>query len=127
MESESWGGRERRRFQRVSFQAVAFLDVPAGQHEGDVLDMSLKGALFRPSKPWEGAVGEKCRLAVPLREGEEVIQMEGEITHFRDGCLGIKCREIDLDSITSLRRLVELNLGDEALLQRELSALVGAG
>ena len=30
---------------------------------------------------------------------------------------------IDLDSITHLRRLVELNLGDEKLLERELSHL----
>jgi hypothetical protein len=28
-----------------------------------------------------------------------------------------------VDSLTSLRRLVELNLGDEALLERELSHL----
>lgn len=124
MESESWGGKERRRFQRVSFQATAFLDISSGQHEGNILDMSLKGALFQPSKPWQGAVGETCKLTVPLREGEEIIQMDGEITHFRNGCLGIKCREIDLDSITHLRRLVELNLGEEELLQRELSALV---
>jgi len=37
--------------------------------------------------------------------------------------LGLSCREIDLDSITHLRRLVALNLGDEALLDRELGLL----
>jgi hypothetical protein len=34
------------------------------------------------------------------------------------------CESIDLDSITHLRRLVELNAGDPALLERELTALV---
>jgi len=34
-------------------------------------------------------------------------------------------QHIDLDSISHLRRLVELNLGDEALLERELAALGG--
>jgi hypothetical protein len=34
------------------------------------------------------------------------------------------CTKIDLESITNLRRLVELNLGDEAALNREISAMV---
>ena len=56
--------------------------------------------------------------------GEAVIRMEGEIAH-RDGTqVGMRCTGIDLDSIAHLRRLVELNLGDEELLHRELSALV---
>ena len=37
--------------------------------------------------------------------------------------VGMVCRHIDVDSISHLRRLVELNLGDEALLERELAAL----
>ena len=37
--------------------------------------------------------------------------------------IGFVCRHIDVDSISHLRRLVELNLGDEALLERELAAL----
>jgi hypothetical protein len=31
---------------------------------------------------------------------------------------------MEIDSITHLRRLVELNLGDEALLERELEQLL---
>ena len=37
---------------------------------------------------------------------------------------GLICRNLDIDSATHLRRLVELNLGDPKLLERELSALV---
>lgn len=37
--------------------------------------------------------------------------------------LGLRCRNIDLDSITHLRRLLELQLGDATLLQRELGQL----
>jgi len=33
---------------------------------------------------------------------------------------------IDVDSMTHLRRLIELNLGDPTLLERELKALVSA-
>ena len=38
--------------------------------------------------------------------------------------IGFHCQLIDLDSITHLKRLVELNLADEGLLHRELSALL---
>jgi hypothetical protein len=50
--------------------------------------------------------------------------MAGEVVHVEDGRLGLRCTEIDLESITNLRRLVELNLGDEAALHREMSAML---
>ena len=43
------------------------------------------------------------------------------------GKIGLQCESIDLDSITHLRRLVELNAGDPALLDRELSSLLKGG
>ena len=36
---------------------------------------------------------------------------------------GLQCNAIDIDSISHLRRLVELNLGDENQLNKELSQL----
>lgn len=52
--------------------------------------------------------------------------MEISLAWARDGLLGFECQHIDLDSISHLRRLVELNLGDEELLERELALLVSA-
>jgi hypothetical protein len=37
--------------------------------------------------------------------------------------VGLHCRHIDIESLAHLRRLIELNLGDPALLERELAAL----
>ncbi|MNJ68362.1 hypothetical protein D3C77_646020 [compost metagenome] len=39
--------------------------------------------------------------------------------------LGFSCLNIDVESASHLRRLVEFNLGDERLLERELAALSG--
>jgi hypothetical protein len=36
----------------------------------------------------------------------------------------LRCENIDIDSITHLRRLVDLNAGDASLLDREFSALL---
>jgi len=49
--------------------------------------------------------------------------MDGRIANQRDDMMGIVCEHIDVDSMTHLRRLVELNMGDTSLLERELHAL----
>lgn len=50
--------------------------------------------------------------------------MQVELTHEAKGQLGFVCTNIDLDSIKHLRRLIELNLGDQEELERELGALL---
>jgi hypothetical protein len=50
--------------------------------------------------------------------------MDGEVVHVRGNRVGVKCDEMDLESMAHLRRLVELNVADDGVLQGELSALV---
>ena len=51
------------------------------------------------------------------------IRMGVTVVHHQAGSYGLSCHEIDLDSVTHLRRLVELNAGDETLLEREIALL----
>ena len=52
--------------------------------------------------------------------------MAGELAHVHGGQTGVLCRSIDLESITHLRRLIEVNLGTGAASERELKALIAA-
>ena len=52
--------------------------------------------------------------------------MAGELAHVEGDHAGVLCRSIDLESITHLRRLIEVNLGDPAASERELKALIAA-
>lgn len=115
---------ERRDFSRIAFHRPAEFTVGGAAMRGELLDISLNGALLRVTGAPRFAVGEACALAVRLDRGDAVIRMAGEIAHDDGDALGVRCDEIDLDSIGHLRRLVEMNLGDERLLQRELSALL---
>jgi hypothetical protein len=117
---------ERRRFSRVVFHRPAELDARVERASCEVLDVSLKGALVEAPVGFKAGVGRPCTLTIRLDAGDATIRMEGEIVHREGIQVGVRCREIDLDSIAHLRRLVELNLGDEDLLHRELSALVSA-
>jgi hypothetical protein len=49
--------------------------------------------------------------------------MECRVAHIEPTYVGFHCLRIDLDSISFLRRMVELNTGEPAVLERELSAL----
>ena len=114
----------RRTFSRINFHTEARIYVQGQEFSVEVLDISLKGALFRTEKLHDIAAGTDAVLQLRLDEMGTLIRMEGPITHGKKGDFGMFCRVIDIDSITHLRRLVELNLGDESLLERELSHLL---
>lgn len=114
---------ERRRFSRILFNASAQLVLPSGELEVDVLDLSLKGAMVRPQTPAYVQMGTQGLLKIRLDDVASNIRMEITIVHHQGDLYGLACREIDLDSMTHLRRLIELNLGDEDLLNREIQTL----
>lgn len=116
---------DRRRFQRIAFHRPATLAARGARATCEVLDVSLNGALLEVPADFAGRGGDLARLEIRLAPRGAVIAMEGEIVHRAADRVGLRCESIDLESIQHLRRLVELNLGDDALLRRELSALVG--
>lgn len=116
---------ERRRFWRAAFSAPVTVSGEASSVEAMLDDISLKGALLEMSPGWRGKVGDPCRLTLPLgNEPGMAIVMRARVAHVDGRRVGLQCDSIDLDSITHLRRLVELNAGDASLLERELPALV---
>ncbi len=115
---------ERRQYSRIAFAAPAQLIVGGCRFDLLVIDLSLKGALVRLPEGIALAVGADCILRLELDETGERICMENTVAHVEARQAGLVCRVIDIDSVTHLRRLVELNLGDPELLQRELSALL---
>lgn len=117
---------ERRRFSRITFHRPAELDALGERVACALLDVSLKGALVEVPARFAAPSGGACVLTIRLDDaGGATVRMEGEIVHREGVALGVRCTGIDLESIAHLRRIVELNLGDEDLLHRELSALVG--
>lgn len=115
---------ERRHYSRIAFHTAAQLVLPEGSIDVVVLDLSLKGALVRLPAGTHPQHAMPCTLRVRLDDVGDQIRMETRVTHLEGCYAGLACHSIDLDSVTHLRRLVELNLGDEELLERELSALV---
>lgn len=113
---------ERRRFQRIAFDAPTEIIQGERRWTVELHDVSLKGLLIKRPPHWNGDPNHPFNVSIQLAE-DACVQMEVVLTRTHGELLGFVCRHIDLDSISHLRRLVELNLGDETLLERELAAL----
>lgn len=114
---------DRRQFWRAHFHSPVLLTLHGRATEAGLCDISLKGALVEVSEDWSGGKGDHCQLRLQLAAGA-TIGMSTTVTHIEGRHVGLHCDSIDLDSVTHLRRLVELNAGDAGLLDRELSTLL---
>lgn len=114
---------ERRRFVRIAFDAKTELSQAGNSWTVTLVDLSLKGLLIVKPQPWKGDPTAPFTAKIHLNDDTPVV-MEVELVHDDHDQLGFNCSHIDVDSISHLRRLIELNLGDEAELERELAALL---
>lgn len=117
---------EKRHFHRIPMDGHAALFCGGERWDSRLLDISLKGALIAAPADWDADSAANCQLELRL-DSDVVICMDGTVVHCENGHLGFRCDHIELDSISHLKRLIELNLGDEALLERELTELSQGG
>ncbi|MDY7561950.1 PilZ domain-containing protein [Pseudomonas sp. 10B1] len=114
---------DRRRFKRFAFDAKTELSQGHNRWSVQLADLSLKGLLIQRPTPWLGDPQRPFNVTIHL--GEDVdVHMDIELSHEANEQLGFVCLHIGLESISHLRRLIELNLGDPLELDRELAALV---
>ena len=114
---------ERRRFHRILFDAPTTIQTADSSLQTQLIDISLKGALARTPEGWQPEAGQPVTLHVILDEGGTEITMQALCAHIEADRVGFLCDEIDMESISLLKRLVAWNIGDETLLQRDLAAL----
>ena len=113
----------KRRFSRIEFDTEVSLISDKGLWKSKLIDISLKGLLVTVPRIWEAEVGDHYLTELFADNEDAVIRMEVSVTHIGERRVGFKCEYIDLDSISRLRRLLELNIGDTDIINRELSEL----
>lgn len=111
---------EKRQFSRIAFDAPVTLHDDSNEWKSKLLDISLKGVLILRPDNWDRNINDNVKLSIQLDNSGSEIDMDVKLAHKGDERLGFLCVRIDLDSVTTLKRLVELNIGDEQLLEREL-------
>ncbi|MBL0710553.1 MAG: PilZ domain-containing protein [Colwellia sp.] len=113
----------RRQFTRVLFSIKAELTVEDINYPVSIHDISLNGALVTAINSDQSLKGKLGTLRFVLSDNAPEIIMHIAIVHEHEDETGLQCNAIDIDSVTHLRRLVELNLGDSDQLNKELSQL----
>jgi len=116
---------DRRNFHRIVMHRPVRVEQDGQEYNTQLLDVSLKGALIETDGEWKPVAGSHAKAFISLAEGDEFcVEMEIEISHIEGNHLGVHTTSIDLESASRLRRLVELNLANSDLLERELRHLI---
>ncbi len=113
---------ERRSYNRIPFNAEILMQCGHEEWSCNLLDISLKGMLVEPPENLDINMDNPCGVALFL--GEDIsIHARVNIIRSSDDNWGLKWLQIDDNSLQHLRRLIELNTSNPAMLMRELSEL----
>jgi len=117
---------QRRHFTRIDFNTEYHLSTAdsSQQWSGQVVDLSLHGVLIKQPDSFTGKQSDELKLELILSGSDITVQMEARIAHMHDGLVGFECQHIDVESLTHLRRILELNLGDPKLVEREITEMI---
>jgi len=117
---------DRRDFRRLPFEADVELEHRGREIEATLLDISLKGFLITVSDvDIDLEPGERVYSTIRLEDQGPEIQFDARAVHRQQSAIGFEWVEIDDDSFSHLRRLLELNFGDPEKIERELEELLG--
>lgn len=117
---------EKRKFSRIIFSGQCSLNEKTSGEiwQTELVDISLKGALVHKPDNWHYQENTPVQLQLCLEGSDIVLEGDGVICHQEEGRLGIKFLTLSLETISHLKRLIQLNLADETLLHREMSQLI---
>jgi len=121
---------DERRFARVPFDAQVTLTFAEQTFTGVLADISFNGLLVTLQSPLKI---DPTRLAsypqghaqVQLSASDVCFELDVVIKHLIDTKAGLQIKQMPIETAEHLRNLMQQNLGDEQLLTRELSLLVG--
>lgn len=114
---------DRRRFTRIHFDAECEVHFLGGAVVMQLIDISFRGVLLKFDKPLPLSISDEAEVNIYLAN-DVLIRMNTQLNYIQAPHYGFFVKDIDLESMSHLRRLLELNLGDEHLLERELEHMV---
>ena len=115
---------ERRLYSRILYQTQIFISQEDKNWSSKLIDLSLKGVLTETPVQWQTSEKKLYKAKIQLQGSTLIIEMELKLVNEADERLHFSIEHIDIDSVSHLKRLVQLNVGNEELLHRELAQLI---
>ncbi|WGW00952.1 PilZ domain-containing protein [Vibrio sp. YMD68] len=119
---------EKRRFSRVVYKASAVVMQGNTSVDAHIQDLSLHGLLLS-AEPSCNQLNENqvADVRFSLPDSDIAIQMTVNLIKIDNNIIRASINHIDIDSISYLKRLIELNVGDDSLLHRDIEHLSDLG
>jgi len=115
--------KDHRKFYRADFQTHGYVYLDeSNQIPFELTNISLKGILVKLESD-KLQKGEAYDLRIRLMSSDIEIITTSVLVHVEGEKMGFFFREIDLDSMIHLRRLLELNTPNEGEIEKELAFL----
>ncbi|CAG19060.1 PilZ domain-containing protein [Photobacterium profundum] len=114
---------ERRHFMRIIYQSSATLSQANDEWTATVCDLSLQGILLTRPTDWQPNHDTHYSVRFCLHECDIELVMDTQLVRHCNDYLRMRIHHMDIDSASHLKRLVELNIGTDELLHRELEQL----
>ncbi|MDP3538847.1 MAG: PilZ domain-containing protein [Azonexus sp.] len=115
---------ERRRFPRFPFHSQGMLSFAGEQHSGTVLDVSLKGALFRAISPIDFMGGNRCYLEIFHAGQPFFCTATAHVAYHHESIVGLEFVELTKGAQQLLAQVMDMNLAVDSLLEREFPELL---
>ena len=109
-----------RRFRRIPFEAIVTIRTAQDTVSGELLDVALKGALVGTDAPVDLTLDSVCDLNIAIPDSPIKLDFRAKLVHQEDDHYGFLFTSEDLDTLTHLRKLIELNTGDVEATRSEL-------
>lgn len=118
---------ERRRFSRILHQALAKVEQRDLAIEARIQDLSLHGLVMKVEETEALDPALPVHVTFSFDQSEQVITLKAQIVDVSKCEIRLKIIKIDIESISQLKRFIELNVGNNDLLNRELEHLSDLG
>lgn len=109
-----------RRFRRIPFEAIVTIQTDQEEFSGELLDVALKGALVETESQLALPLESECGLNITIPDSPIKLNFRAKLIHKEDNHSGFLFTSEDLDTLTHLRKLIELNTGDVEATRSEL-------
>ena len=111
-----------RHFRRIPFEAEVTLNSGSDTWSGELLDVAMKGAMVGTESSLPLPLGTECSLCISLPGTPISLDFQAALVHSEENSYGFKFISENLETLTHLRKLIELNTGDAEATRSELSA-----
>ncbi len=111
---------DKRYFSRINFTAQSQIEIDGKAYSGELFDLSLRGALLNFKEDIPIKMNDSCTLTINLHSSDIKLIFDAVLVHIHQNHLGFKFISEDVGTMTHLRNLLSLNVGDYDKITDEL-------